>query len=261
MQSNGEQWRFWDAVRAEMRATWWGRWLWLGLGAGCVFGTIVWWLENLRWEWPFELIPALVFWPPVWLGSDLLSLRFAGNPDPLREWWPAEFLARFIGRVGPLIGVLCVPVAALSLAETTFIIVNGPSRVDAVAWAGLTFMLLAAAVCHAAVAALVSSLSRRPRRWLITTLLGCAGYILVERRRLFGFDPWMGYVPAPNWPTWPRPQSPLHALRTAPLVDYPPEGAWGMAIVYVGIATLAGLLAWWIAARRYRRSRVLPGAE
>ena len=35
----------------------------------------------------------------------------------------------------------------------------------------------------------------------------------------------------------------------------------GMAIVYVGIATLAGLLAWWIAARRYRRSRVLPGAE
>ena len=25
VQSSDEQWRFWTAVRAEMRATWWGR--------------------------------------------------------------------------------------------------------------------------------------------------------------------------------------------------------------------------------------------
>src|SRR3712207_3571597 len=92
---------FWGAVRAEVRATWGGRfrWLWRVLA----LGVQVWvsFTRDLQWlnsSWTFMTLCGLACWGAAWLCADLLSVRFKGNPDPLREWRPVEFLARAVGR-------------------------------------------------------------------------------------------------------------------------------------------------------------------
>ena len=225
MQNNGEQWRFWTAVRAEMRATWWGRrrWLWIGLGVACfsILAVLTWAFTDLaRRIQPAYMIPFLwlACWPPAWLGSDLLSLRFTANPDPLREWRPAEFLARFVGRLTPLLGVLTVTMTAINLGEGVY------DTSPLLSWAEVTAPFLASALCYAALASLVSSLAKRPRRWLITPLVVIFGSGLAS-----GF--WAG-----RW-------------------------AWVAAGVLLAVAIVAGFWIWLIAARRYRRSRAVQRNE
>lgn len=245
--------RFWEAVRAEMRATWWGRWRWLWLGLGVIIlgGTLLWCLGILRWDWLVLLPLVLVFWPPTWLGSDLLSIRFPENPEPLRKWRPMEFLARFLGRLGPLLALTVVT----SVPFTRAVLVDDQSSLRAWIreWAALTALLLATALCYAAVAGLLSSFSQRPRRGLTTMLLALGSFLSVAGDIGEDSFPWWYYVVAPGFGVWVR----LEVW----LVDQPWMRYgfrfynWYRAIIFLTVATLAGLWIWWIAARRYRRSR------
>ena len=251
MQSNGEQWRFWAAVRAEMRATWWGRWRWLWLGIGSAYGFVLAvyaWFDLPYWEWDSTLSLALVCWPPAWLGSDLLSLRFAGNPDPLREWRPVEFLARLTGRLGPLLGIM----GPLNLG-------TGPDPITLGGWLWDWSADVANGLCYAGVASLVSSHSKRPRRYLITILVLFGSYLLGQGLEGHGFHFSLDYVAAPSQGLW---GSVYPWLAVLPWLGWrSPQIEWAAAGVFFIVAILAGLWTWWIAAHRYRRSRVSPGAE
>ena len=67
-----------------------------------------------EWVLAHFFLATLASWPAAWIGSDLLSLRFPANPDPLRQWWPVEFLARFVGRFVPLLGIVSATAFAVS---------------------------------------------------------------------------------------------------------------------------------------------------
>jgi len=184
---------FWAQVREEIRATWQSRcrWLWVTLA---VIGELLlsYLLESPASvafqaasgspsfdQWAFLALCGLACWVPAWLCSDLLSLNFPGNPDPHREWGPAEFLARALGRLLPFTAVLLMWAATLA----------GRSLLDQLAtasgnnlfsfglqewgsflpwWSAWTVVFVASGLPYAAGAALLSATARRPRRWLIT---------------------------------------------------------------------------------------------
>ena len=157
---------FWALVKAEFRATWRGRWRWL------------WWLSALisvgvaallpessalgafAWLAPFWLP---VYWAPIVLGSDLLCLRFQGNPEPGREWPPQAFLARGLGRLAPVVAVIALSCfLAVSRHENGFDELSGLQKLSVV------LTLITTHLALFAVSALVGSGSRRPRRLLVT---------------------------------------------------------------------------------------------
>ena len=279
MQSNVEQWRFWTAVRAEMRATWWGRWrwLWIGLGVACmgiavVIAALDAWMQTespgpyrftvfmsaayiYEFVWLHTSLAAVASWPAAWLGSDLLSLRFAGNPHPLREWRPEEFLARFVGRLAPLLGVVGTTAFPVNLVPVGQFDEWPIWLVDQAAFTSLWF---ATVLAYAAEAVLASSLTKRPRRGLITVLVMFANYLLFLGIEISeglewlilttqrGWDWWIGLAAAPYWPQ-------IHAERV---------GSWWPTVgVLLAVAIVAGLWIWLIAARRYRRSRAVQRDE
>ena len=222
--------------------------------------------------WMSVPVLALACGPPAWLGSDLLSLRFTGNPEPLREWRPAEFLARFVGRLAPVLGVLLATGAAFSLGGLGDVTLQGKSPPLFwywSNWAGVSLPFLASALCYAAVASLVSSLAKRPRRWLISPLVVIFGSGLAT-----GFGEWKRFLRLGPGET----EYLLFLVGTPNLqVGY----FWGVllrdlasdrlgldldiflaaAILFLTVAILAGLWTWGIAARRYRRSRAVQSDE
>ena len=237
-----------------MRATWWGRWrwLWLGLGVAGLGIAVVTSDVDLQ-----LFLSVLVSWPAAWMGSDLLSLRFAGNPEPLREWRPAEFLARFVGRLGPFLGVVGAALVAFEFLPVA-------QRRELTIWlaerSGVIPHELAALVEYALEAALLSALFRRPRRGLITVFVlfaSCLRSFLlwqpddVEWLSLLTTSEGWYYlaimlVMSPRW-SW--------ALRSH-------LGSWWAAAgVLLAVAIVAGFWIWLIAARRYRRSRAVQRNE
>ena len=270
--ADGEGWRFWAAVRAEMRATWWGRWrwLWMALGVACIGVSAVFGAQSLRMDrdlldgasslpwltfqvflliWFPSLLYGLMSWPAAWLGSDLLSIAYAGNPDQLREWRPTEFLARFVGRLGPLLGVVGTSALIFSLGY----------RREPPDWLSASTLFVALyfsmGLSHAAAAALVSSLSRRPRRRLITALVMFASFLpclgLLSRDE----PDWLVYAAQDGLRVW---ISLAATVQSWPLMggEYL-QSHWVIVSVLLGVAIIAGSWTWWIAARRYRRSRRL----
>ena len=205
--------------------------------------------------WLYASMTALTTWGAAWLGSDLLSLRFAGNPDPLRAWRPAEFLARFAGRLAPpsgVVGVTALAAACWPLGYTdewtTWLVV----------WTGITSLYIATGVSQAAVAALVSSLSRQPRRWLITLLVVSVSSLPFLALLSGGLSDWLIAFKSDGWRAWmfltPR-SLPWPALVRDPLQSY-----WAMLALPLAVSIVAGPWIWLIAARRYRHSRVSPDA-
>ena len=259
--ANRADWRFWEAVRAEARATWCSPWLWLvvwlGLAGWAVQATGR--SGSADWADLVTVFPAaLVCWPAAWLGSDLLSTRFARNADPLREWWPVEFAARAVGRLGPIFATVAIVVFVLALdaPPAHFLGSPPPTSFDLLADAAAsTSVLVATGLGYAAVASLLSSLSRRPRRILIT-IVTVAPSFRFERQE---FYTWLDYVVGPCYGVW------AHLGAWIEGVGWFREGspAWllGTASVLLTVAILAGLWTWWIAARRYRRSRPLHANE
>jgi hypothetical protein len=176
----------WAAVRAEAAATYGRRRrLWsaaavllpvlagaiTGHSASLVFGDLV-SLLGLPW-W------ALSCWGPAWLCADLLSIRTRDNPDPLREWRPAEFWARALGRLLPFYGVFLLTAAIFAAralgdgpsgtANRMWSLGAGLSRWEEFGawWLALTGFLVLGGLPYAALAALLSGSQRRPRRWLV----------------------------------------------------------------------------------------------
>src|SRR5688572_11629327 len=110
---------FWTVVWREARATW-GRRLWLWAALALSATPAAWYGAGWNGDWPVQLVSqlglpwwALGCWVPAWLCSDLLSLKFPRNPDPLREWHPSEFAARALGRLLPFYLAFVPAVAAL----------------------------------------------------------------------------------------------------------------------------------------------------
>jgi hypothetical protein len=172
---------FRSRVAAEARATW-GRFrvLWLLLAAGAALAVLL--CSDLRFEgWPFRVLCIAAAWVPAWLGSDLLALRFKANPEPLREWHPAEYLARALGRLGPfsLALLLCTSIytfrALRHEMQTGSPPLTGPAGFPG-AWSGWAFVFLASGTTYFLAAALLSAVSRRPRRWVIFPFVVLLGH-------------------------------------------------------------------------------------
>ena len=254
-------WTFWTAVGTEVRATWWGRWRWLWIGHGIIgvaIGAIAFvfgsgWSQisfAFLWLVPLLWLGALVCWPFAWLGSDLLSIRSPANPYPLRVWRPEEFLARFLGRVGPPLGVLGAAVIPFMAAVDYYNRADYPETSWLDAWAIHSLLYIVLALCYATVAALVSSLCRRPRRWLVTLLVGLGSSMLLFTLRpvdILGSG-WLSVVGSAL----------LLALPGAHILVF---DDWLTVSIMGGIGILGGLWTWWIAARRYRRSRAVQRDE
>ncbi|MGV3722624.1 MAG: hypothetical protein ACO1SX_17105 [Actinomycetota bacterium] len=171
---------FWSAAGAEARAAWGGRfrWLWLALALGfeavMLFATIE--PGEFFQQWSFRALCLLAAWLPAWLCADLLSLRFSSNPDPLREWTPAEFAARAAGRLAPAFLALLVFAATLTtrfVASDQTLAAQGFFRVQL----GWTVVILASATTYAATAALMSATSRRPRRLPVVAVIVFVGML------------------------------------------------------------------------------------
>ena len=265
MQSSGEQWRFWAAVRAEMRATWWGRWRWLWIGLGLVYfspvaafalffstensGDVGLWYNGI-----FVLVAAMVGWPPAWMGSDLLSIRFAGNPEWMRHWRPVEFLARFVGRLVPLLGLVAATMGPFAWA--TYPVV--PSLEGVLEeWVLRNIPLyLSMALAYASVASLASSLTRRPRRWLVSSLV-VVGSMMLPGIKYVGVEALLLDLIAPA----ERLSGALDVWLWLDLQRQADDRYRLASAVFLTVAIVAGLWIWWIAARRYRRSRAVQRDE
>ena len=267
---------FWSQVRTEARATWWGRWRWLWLGVGLICFAVVQtvsWMDatdpsrDLQevWEWLLVLDLGLVCWPAAWVGSDLLSTRFTRNPDPERAWRPREFLARFLGRLGPLAGMVGATSTAFTLASVSVDEFAGSwlSALRMLAdWATLTSPFVAAALCYGAVASLASALARRPLRHRIAPFVAVLPSALLDR--LERGEWFLDHCPSEAADMLRLFTTPFalaaieHGVPLRPLLfapEYMASGLWMASGILVGIALLAGLWIWWIAARRYRRQR------
>src|SRR5688500_1742101 len=102
---------FWELVKAEVRATWFGRWRWLWAGillANMVLAA----LPSHSLDRVFAAISTVFHWSFVVLGSDLASTRFASNPEPFRQWAPRALFARAAGRLLPVLAASVVIWAA-----------------------------------------------------------------------------------------------------------------------------------------------------
>jgi hypothetical protein len=165
---------FWELVKAEFRATWCGRWRWLWLCAGAaVLGWVghAWCQVNY---WPLRAVPVMglgiAYIAALVLGSDLLSLSFAANPTPQREWPGRAFLARAVGRMIGLLPSLAV-LAVFSQFLMT-LLVTGERVPGQFFWRGLECVQIVVHACFLfAVAALLSAAVRRPRRFVVAGLV------------------------------------------------------------------------------------------
>lgn len=276
--------RFWEDVRTEARATWGGRFrrLWIALAVALVVTSLIMprvVVSGLAPEIIFGIglhLWTLAVWGSAWLGADLMSLRFAANPDPLREWTPREFLARALGRLGPLYLLILVAggVYAAHSVANALLTEQRTYLEELTSWnaapmycLGWTMLPLAAGLPYAALAALLSATARRPRRLLIAivvvvfgTLFGGGGVYLLDRWLirssimpgfLYG-DLLILYALAPGFG--------LGTLSYAAIEDV----FWGTetpfvryCLIHSAIMTLyavpPALATWFIAARRYRR--------
>lgn len=261
---------FGELVRAEHRATWYGRYrgLW-GAGAVLVEALIIGLyappinglhvlqgalIAAMGMGWPvFFLLGLCLYWPLalVWTGTaalcaDLLSIQYRENPEPHRQWHPREFLARAVGRQAPWLGWsvtwLCTwlvlefwtsHTGRISVSRGMPTLALSPmSRWEAAAELGEIIALVVPA--FAAVAALLSAASRRPRRgrltlatWMVTLLLAVGNQVLAFQ------------LSAPDY-------------RFGVLYD---EFLWA------GETLAAAGAVWWIVARRYRRHPYTAGDD
>jgi hypothetical protein len=276
---------FWAAVRAEMQATWWGRFRWLWLLSA--IAVEVWMAQESRLQlgdWPFQLLCAFAAWIPAWLCADLLAVRYPGNPDPLREWRPSEFLARAAGRLAPFYLVLLLWVGTYTGRSLVQEAANpGNSFPDtggmAADWTAWTVVFLASALPYAAAAALLSATARRPRRWLVTPVVVVLGSLVLDNTLVALLNlvdtsdllaPWRyAWDTSPDellqWCLWPNYWIGFHsAWLWGKLPEWAWSGlrggsslaafCWSASIAFLAYATVPALATWWIAARRYRQT-------
>jgi hypothetical protein len=197
---------FWEHVRAEAGRTWGGRLRFIWMLTAAAGLALLGWVEcpglmatlmaTLRpvggtgaalpvlGEPAFAALCALTCWLPAWLCSDLLATRWAGNPDPLREWSPAELAARAGGRLLPLYAVLTLWIAAYTGRAVAFDLalpsgrgfigsagLQISARQAASWWIAWVAVFLISGLFYAAAAALLSATSRRPRRPVIVPIV------------------------------------------------------------------------------------------
>jgi hypothetical protein len=178
-----ERWSFDEAVSRELRSFWRSRgrlWL-LPLPVLAVLGVV--WSDHAASV--FLALCALHLLGSTWLASDLLSVEPAKAAVPERGPTSDEFLARTLGRLGPL--YLAVGIVVLALVtwwsitqpENLFSPLGSFFRPGTNAhwydtlldlltqWWGLFWvaaLVITAGLPYAGVAALLSALARRPRR-------------------------------------------------------------------------------------------------
>lgn len=249
-------------VRNEVQATWQGRyhWLWtnsallvevliIGMYAPPINGIHalqgvtsnalgnslpVFFLQML-----YVLLPPVLVWTgAAALGADLLSLQYRENPEPHRQWHPREFLARAVGRWVPWLcwsGVWLFTWTGMELWAVHWgrIFLSARSPVPPLPLMGswqetaiLMVMLLLFTLPFAAVAALLSAASRRPRRgrmtlatWVVILLLGVGNQLLAFQLSALDY-------------------------RSGLLYDQ---------LLWAAETIAAASLVWWIARGRYRR--------
>jgi hypothetical protein len=278
----GERGWFRRRVREEARATWGGRfrWLWRIAALGALgFAALA---PKPGFEEPgFGVMCALAFWVPGWLGADLLAIRFRGNPDPLREWSPAEFLARAIGRLGPFLAAETVWLAVFCgrplIDDLT---TQGPNNLSGAGfhplgqlvwgnlwlwWAAWVLVFVASGLPYCAAAALMSATARRPRALLVTPLVLVVGSTLVCL--LVDAKPIMGS--SMNWPEFfAKPQllsfqvgmgsaqwlidHGQGVLTRSDRIEFPELCALASEAFLAYMVVLA-LPVWYVAERRHRR--------
>ncbi len=278
--------RFVGAALGEAQATWGGRWrlLWALLGLGLVAAGALAseepWVED---DPVFTLLCAVGAWVPAWLGADLCSLRFRGNPEPHREWLPHEFAARACGRLVPFLVVYSVAVGFYT-ARQLFADLSSPpvtgffspphlkERGDFPAWwLAWSVVFVASSLPHFSWAALFSTLYRRPRRAVVCGVLLLLSGLCVVVASGAG-------VPAPI-----RLEQLLFPETLRELVLRPhfwagvlgggtlsrllaPEGdrdwflelCWAATVVFLVAAAVPAGLVWRVALRRHRRHPYTP---
>ena len=274
---------FRDRVHAEARATWNGRWRWLWRGAAAVLVLLA---LSQRWDlvstYDFYLFAILSAVVPAWLCADLLSIRTRDNPDPLREWSPAEFVVRAAGRLLPFLLAEAVWVGAFVGVSLKHDIGQNSGSAPILPeldirrwsqfpnwWLAWTTVFLISGLTYAAWAGLLSASVRRPRRWavllLATLILTHVGIALLSTAMHEGdgftanlaHGSWLqaaAVVPPNVW---------LGVLSARVLLDHWPALApgrwdlswlcWSASVMWLLYALIPALLTWWIAARRYRR--------
>lgn len=258
---------FWSAARAEARATWGGRfrrlWLSLALGfeAAMLFATIE--PDQFFQQWSFRALCLLAAWLPAWLCADLLSLRFSSNPDPLREWTPAEFAARAGGRLAPAFLALLVFTATLTtrfVASDQTLAAQGFFRVQL----GWTVVILASATTYAATAALMSATSRRPRRLPVVAAIVFVGMLCDFAAASWAFAGMRSTTPmditlsnialhgsTPNLWIGVAAWGIFSALRLGEWAFE--KGCWGATATFLTYTLGVSAVVWRIAVLRYRR--------
>jgi len=263
--------RFGALVRREAAATWGGRrfWLWVALATALVGVGLLAPLDTAFLDTgAFQALCLVAAWGPVWLGADLLSLRFRGNLDPHREWSPREFAARAVGKLGPFLLVQTLAVLAFTARSVYQPDSETEPRVPTLlAW---TLVFQASSLYLFAIAGVLSAAARRPRRLLIAPAVMLAVAVsdgLLGPFPLFGEDlsVWQKLAECLDW---------LPAVARIPNVGTGVGAGgwfrWGreemrmldLCLIASGFflagAGLCGLLTWRIAAVRLRRR---PGPQ
>jgi hypothetical protein len=234
--SQHKPWRFWTAVRTEMRVTWLGRtrWLWAVVAAAGVAWLLLEPGSDLS-SMTFTVLCGAMCWLPAWLCADLLALRFSGNPDPLREWRPAEFAARAVGRLVPayvwLLVCALVYIGRCLLSPGSRLTPLIAERTQFLAyWWAYTVVWLLSGVPYALGAALFSGMSRRPRPWLVTPFVLLFGTLLVGL--ICGMPTGPPY--SPRMPVLDALEFTLRD-RTYYLAPNRSLGGWGAATIYTSL--------------------------
>jgi hypothetical protein len=286
----GERHWFRRRVREEARATWNAEcgWLWrvawLALVVYAAFTPV------LGFEHPaFVLMCAVAFWVPAWLGADLLATRFSRNPDPLREWHPAEFGARAAGRLGPFL-LAEAGWLAVYCARSLFDALNRPRGFGSpladvgysnigTFWVAWILVFIASGLPYFAGAALMSATARRPRAVLVMPVVVFAGSFAVML--LLGVLTGGPSVPASlsDWLSLliQTPMLNYHVGFTSALLlsqwaghpatwpgpDNLAQVCWLGTGAFLFYTVVFGLAAWYVAERRYLRhaGAARPGSE